>query len=150
MDIKNKFVLRSKVIGENGHNFTPGCSGFKRVETAASWGGEYRFGLEANSIDGNKVGIAEKGCDDYKGKMAIGVSPFYFCKARSYFQSIRLNSCNVPFSLFPADILRSAALCRLRRRVMRLRWRFLHVQTFFFSKSKRAVTARFYRHRPCG
>ena len=54
-----------------GHNFTPGCSGFVRVETAASWGDEIRFGFVANSSDGYEVGIAEKICVGYKGEFSI-------------------------------------------------------------------------------
>lgn len=37
-----------------------------RVETAASWGGESRFGFVANGGDGDKVGIDEKIYIGYK------------------------------------------------------------------------------------
>ena len=53
------------------YNFTPGCSGFMRVETAASWGGEYRFGFVANSGNANEAGIDKKICVGYKGEFAI-------------------------------------------------------------------------------
>ena len=42
-----------------------------RAETAASWGGEIRFGFVANSGDRNEVGIAEKICVGYKGDFPI-------------------------------------------------------------------------------
>ena len=42
-----------------------------RVETAASWGGEYRFGFVDDSSDRNEVGIAEKICVGYKGEFPI-------------------------------------------------------------------------------
>ena len=42
-----------------------------RAETAASWGGEIRFGFVANSGDGNEMGIAEKICVGYKGEFPI-------------------------------------------------------------------------------
>lgn len=38
------------------------------VETAASWGGESRFGFLANSGNGNELGIAERICVGYKGE----------------------------------------------------------------------------------
>ena len=42
-----------------------------RAETAASWGGEIRFGFVANSGDGNEVGIDKKICVGYKGELPI-------------------------------------------------------------------------------
>ena len=42
-----------------------------RAETAASWGGEIRFGFVANSGDGNEMGIAEKICVGYKGEIQL-------------------------------------------------------------------------------
>ena len=43
------------------------------AETAASWGGKSRFGFVANSDSRNEVGIAEKICVGYKGKLLIGI-----------------------------------------------------------------------------
>lgn len=57
-----------EIVLQIGHNFTPGCSGFVCVETAASWGGESRFSFVANSGNRNEVGIAAKICIGYKGR----------------------------------------------------------------------------------
>ena len=60
----------------NRYNYAPGCCGFLRAETAASWGGEIKFGFVANNDDRNEVGIAEKICVGYKGEFPIyGIIP---------------------------------------------------------------------------
>ena len=73
MDIKNKFVSRAKVPEQKGYNFTPGCSGFVRVATTASWGGESRLGFVANSGSRSEGSIVEKICVGYKDELFVDI-----------------------------------------------------------------------------
>ncbi len=58
------------IVLQIGHNFTPGCSGFASVETAAYGGWKSGFGFVADLREENDAGIAEKICVGYKGIFA--------------------------------------------------------------------------------
>ena len=73
MSRKSAILKNHESVLPIGHNFTPGCSGFMSIETAASWGVISQFDFVANSGSRSEGSIAEKICVGYKNELFVDI-----------------------------------------------------------------------------